>query len=375
MAKYIKKTNEGYAIDRFVQRDGIRLHVYKAGFETISDAKMAMGDEIERAFDRMRANRYGEKTLRQVSEAYFRDMAGKKSRQYAYAIRKKMERHFLPGFDLDAPARRELTEEKVARWYARFSSQSSPRADTKNKLLSDVRRFMEGCWRKEKVISSEEYASIMGILDNFKVPKAPAPERAVWGDDEVRRFLGACERGSSEWVMLSLLFYLGTRLGEFLALTWDCVDWANQEIRIGKQMIKDGGCMVTTELKTGASYRNCYLEDWVVGMLREYKEKEGNGEAAYLFHSRRYPNGERPMSFNDFRNEWAKAERKAGLPHATPHSARHRKATELVMLCRNEEEVKASAEFLGHSPSMMMDVYAHTSRESIKNLMARKGQS
>lgn len=373
MAKHIKKVESGYAIDRFVQRDGIRLHVYKAGFRTIADAKYAMDDEIQKAFDAVKSSRYGEKTLRQCAEAYFRDMSAKKSRQYAYSIRKKMEKHFLSHFDLDELARKELTEAKISQWYSKFGAYPEIRADTKNKLLSDVRRFMEGCWRKEKAISSEEYASIMGVLDNFKVPKAPTPEKAVWGEDEIGRFIASNERGSSKWVMFSLFFYLGARIAEFLALTWDCVDWDNQEIRIGKQLLKDGGYLVTDELKTGASYRSCYLEDWVMEMLKDYKKKEGNPEAAYLFHSDRNPNGERPMSFNDFRNHWAKSETKAGLPHTTPHSARHRKATELIMLCRNEEEVKASAEFLGHSPSMMMDVYAHTNRESIKKLMARKG--
>lgn len=373
MARYIRKTNDGYAIDRFVQRDGIRLHIYKAGFKTIADAKFAMDDEVERAFDALGASRFDERTLKQCAEAYFRDMSAKKSRQYAYSIRKKMEKHFLSHFDLGGLARKELTEANVSKWYAKFGASREPRADTKNKLLSDVRRFMEGCWRKEKVITSEEYASIMGVLDNFKVPKAPAPEKAVWSEEEIKRFINANEKGSSKWVMFSLFFYLGARIAEFLALTWDCIDWADQEIRIGKQLLKDGGYLVTDELKTGASYRSCYLEDWVIETLREHKKKEGNAETAYIFHSERHPSGDKPMSFNDFRNHWANAEKAAGLPHATPHSARHRKATELIMLCRNEEEVKASAEFLGHSPSMMMDVYAHTTRQSIKNLMARKG--
>lgn len=374
MAKYIKKTNEGYAIDRFVQKDGIRLHVYKAGFETIADAKMAMGDEIERAFDMMRASRYGERTLRESSQAFFRLMSDRKAISTAYSIRKKLAKHFLSHFDMDGLTKKEITEGSVAKWYRWFGAQSEPRADTKNTQLSDVRKFMDFLWRKEKVISSEEYASIMGVLDNFKTSKAPAPEKAIWTEEQIKAFIGASPEGDPLRVMYSLLFYLGARIGEFLALTWDCIDWGNQTLRISKQMTKNGGMFVTSELKTSASYRECYLEDWVIDMLREYKEKENNKETAYLFHSRKYADGSKPMSFNDFKTIWNERERKLGLPHTTPHSARHRKATELAMLCRNEEEVKASAEFLGHSPSMMMDVYAHTTRQSIKNLMARKRQ-
>lgn len=73
-SKYIVETTDGYAIDRLVQRDGIRLHVYKSGFRTIADAKFCMEETIDEAFDRMRSKRFDEKTLRDVAESFYRDM-------------------------------------------------------------------------------------------------------------------------------------------------------------------------------------------------------------------------------------------------------------------------------------------------------------
>lgn len=372
MAKYIVRNGDGYAIDRFVQRDGIRLHVYKAGYRTIADARLDMDEVVGKAFDDRERKADASKTLRAASERFFSLISERRAISTAYSIRKKLTKHFLSHFDMDGLVRKEITEESVSGWYSWFSAQPEPRADTKNTLIADVRKFMEHCWRKEKTISSEEYASIMGVLDSLKVSKAPKKEKEIWTEEQIKAFIDSNEKGSPRWVMYSLFFYLGARIGEFLALTWDSIDWEGQSMRISKQVVKNGGVYVTGELKTGASYRECYLEDWVIDMLRDYKGKEGNPETAYLFHSRFHPNGDQPMSFNDFKTVWNNKERELGLPHTTPHSARHRKATELMMLCRNEEEVKASAEFLGHSPSMMMDIYAHTTRESIKNLLARK---
>lgn len=79
-SKYIVETTDGYAIDRLVQRDGIRLHVYKSGFRTIADAKFCMDEAIDEAFDRMRSKRFDEKTLEQAFGIYMMDISSKKSR-------------------------------------------------------------------------------------------------------------------------------------------------------------------------------------------------------------------------------------------------------------------------------------------------------
>ena len=371
-SKYIVETADGYAIDRLVQRDGIRLHVYKSGFRTIADAKFAMKETIDEAFDRMRSERFDEKTLGQAFRVYMMDISSKKAEQTVYGIKTKLMKHFLPSFNMNRAAKKELTPERISSWYARFVTTESLNQDSKNKLLGNVRDFLAYCWKKTKVITSDSYADIMGILDPVTRDKAPRKEKVIWTDEELSSFIGVHPRGSMEWVMFTFFFYLGARKAEFLALTWDSIDWGKQTVKIDKQMIKSGGVKITHNLKTRASYRECYLSDEMAGILREYKEREGNPESSYIFHSRRNADGSAPMSFNDFREYWENAERKANVPHATPHSARHRKATELAMLCENQEDVRTSADFLGRSPSMMLDVYAHANAQSIKKLMERK---
>ena len=370
--KGIILTPEGYAIDKTVRRDGMRIHVYKSGFSTIAEAKANMRMAVEEACERKMRREFGMRTLRQSFDLFMKDVSLKRASQTVYSIEKKLMKHFLSHFDMDGLTTKEITCSSVMKWYQWFGAQSEPLPKTKNTLLADVRKFMEFLWRKDKSLSSEEYQDVMGVLDAFAQRKAPAKEKVVWNQEQVKAFIDATPKDSLDRLMMSLLFYLGTRIGEFLALTWDSVDFENDVIRIEKQMIKNGGMYLTQELKTNASYRECWMEGWVKDMLLDYKEslnKEDRNGDRFLFHVK--TDSRHPMSFHEFAVRWNKYEAKAGLPHTTPHSARHRKASELASLCTNEEEVKAASEFLGHSPSMMMEVYVHSKSTSMKNIMAR----
>lgn len=371
--KGIVQTSDGsYAIDTSVRRDGMKVHVYKSGFSTVAEAKANMRIAIDEAFDRRLRSAFGYRKLRESFDSFLRDMDTKKARQTVYGIDRKVTRHFLSHFDMEGLTPKEITCSKVTAWYEWFGSQSEPSNDTKNKLLSDVRKFMEFLWRKEKSITSECYQDIMGVLDSFAKRKAPPKEKEIWDREQVERFISATPRESRDRVMMSLLFYLGARIGEFLAITWGAVDFGKNVIRIERQVIKNKGAFVTEELKTSASYRECWMDDWVRDMLLDYKgslNAEDRQDGRFLFHAG--TDSRSPMSFHNFSYIWKRYERKAGLPHTTPHGARHRKASELAALCRNEEEVKAASEFLGHSPSMMMEVYVHSKSTSMKNILSR----
>lgn len=62
---------------------------------------------------------------------------------------------------------------------------------------------------------------------------------------------------------------------------------------------------------------------------------------------------------------------KAKVRKITPHAIRHAKATELMRVCRNMQEVKAAARFLGHSATMMIDTYGHYERSAQDALLKR----
>ena len=63
--------------------------------------------------------------------------------------------------------------------------------------------------------------------------------------------------------------------------------------------------------------------------------------------------------------------RKAGLPRLTSHGLRHTAATHMVRSARDVGELRAVADVLGHSPDMLMKVYAHALPESTRAVADR----
>ena len=63
----------------------------------------------------------------------------------------------------------------------------------------------------------------------------------------------------------------------------------------------------------------------------------------------------------------------AGLPRLTSHGLRHTAATHMVRGARNVGELRAVADVLGHSPDMLMKVYAHAMPESTRAVADRIG--
>jgi integrase len=64
---------------------------------------------------------------------------------------------------------------------------------------------------------------------------------------------------------------------------------------------------------------------------------------------------------------------KAGLPRVTSHGLRHTAATHQVRGARDVGELRAVADLLGHSPDMLMKIYAHAMPESTRAVADRIG--
>jgi integrase len=65
---------------------------------------------------------------------------------------------------------------------------------------------------------------------------------------------------------------------------------------------------------------------------------------------------------------------RAGLPRLTSHGLRHTAATLMVRDSTDLGELRAVADILGHSPDMLMKVYAHTLPESLRSVTAKIGE-
>jgi integrase len=66
--------------------------------------------------------------------------------------------------------------------------------------------------------------------------------------------------------------------------------------------------------------------------------------------------------------------RQADLPPLTSHGLRHTAATHMTRQAADLGELRAAAEVLGHSPEMMMQVYAHALPDSVRSVADRIGR-
>lgn len=221
-----------------------------------------------------------------------------------------------------------------------------------------------GCFRlaltaafKWRYLAPESYQNAIAILENIPENRGAKNEKKIWSKAETERFLSVIDDPMDQ-VIFELFVSLGARIGEFAGLTWDAVHLKSGYIEIKQQLVYNGKgkWVLSNDLKTRESYRLCKIPNRIVEMLKTYKETT-SGEG-FLFRSNEDPNY--PMSKATFRRKFYRYITLAKVPKITPHAIRHRKATDLMRVCRNMQEVKAAARYLGHSATMMIDTYGHS---------------
>jgi integrase len=104
--------------------------------------------------------------------------------------------------------------------------------------------------------------------------------------------------------------------------------------------------------KSKQSYRTVPLADAVVQALARHVELHGVGDHGVVLHG---PSG-RPLLPSRFARVWGRTRAQAGLPGARFHTSRHTFAS---MLLSGGVSVPAAAEYLGHTPKMLLTTYAH----------------
>lgn len=109
--------------------------------------------------------------------------------------------------------------------------------------------------------------------------KATSEHYPIWNREELHKFLGILEElpVTLPNVKNKLMFYIalttGARKGEFLGLTWDCVDLESCSLNINKAMkFVSGEKPALGTPKTKASIRTLYFDDYVKKLIQTYKE-------------------------------------------------------------------------------------------------------
>lgn len=167
----------------------------------------------------------------------------------------------------------------------------------------------------------------------------------------------------------SALFHValisGMRPGEYLGLTWDCVDWDQERVRVEKSLVATPGKpRFLGPPKTPESRRSISLPANVMDQLRDHLAQQEQLRAieGERWHDLDlvFPNS--VGNFRDLRNLSTRVFKQlletAGLPHEFRlYDLRHTCAT---LLLQADENVKVVSERLGHATvQLTLDTYSH----------------
>ncbi len=144
----------------------------------------------------------------------------------------------------------------------------------------------------------------------------------------------------------------GLRLGELLALTWDCIDWENEVLYVRQSFSEvRGKGMVLGTPKSEKSYRTVGLPNFVLEALRDQRLASSAQWVFSTSHST-------PFSHRNVLREFKKVSEKANLSSKIRiHDLRH---TFISHLLAENVPPRDVQEIAGHSSfAVTMDIYGH----------------
>ncbi len=214
-------------------------------------------------------------------------------------------------------------------------------------------------------------------------PKLLKKEINPLTDEKVKAFVSLC--GEERYGRVyKLILFTGLREGEALGLTWDCVDFAKNELKISKQLQRQGDRDVLVPLKNSKP-RYLTAPPFVMQLLREEKTHQleqrlaaGDGwqgwqsqeemKTGFVFVQ---DNGQNITGAALYQRYKHLAEQ-IGAPGSRVHDLRH---TYAVLALQNGDNVKTVQDNLGHATAAFtLDVYGHVS-EKMKDDSASRMQA
>lgn len=206
------------------------------------------------------------------------------------------------------------------------------------------------------VQTSLKQAYILGYTEHYEADKICRPRNAekrieCFNALEQRR-IEVYIRNNSKFKLYGIIIclYTGIRIGELLALEWQCVDLNACRLMVEKTCFYLKNQRFEDVPKTACSRRSIPFPKQLLPIFKElYKKRQTN----YVIEE----NG-KPIAVRSFQRSFELLLKKLNIPHRGFHSLRHTFATR-ALECGMD--VKTLAELLGHSnPAMTLKRYAHS---------------
>lgn len=320
----------------------------------------------------------------------------------------------------DIPASSPTVEAWMASWYTRASPAWAPStratrpgvirkhivAHLGDQRIGDLRRRDIATWHQTLAAAGLSPSSVRGahrilhraLADAVElevIDRNPASGVKVAGstqttvrpptDDELDAVLTALADDPQTLTIVQVDAVLGARRGELCALRWTDLDFDTATITVGRAISvgrQEG--MAERQTKTG-KVRTVGLDDATMHLLRAHRVRRLEqclavgarmDDGGFVFVPDADPTGRSPLRPTLVSRRFLAACRRAGVTGVRFHDLRHYVASWLL---RDGLDVRSTAEWLGHSPTMTLERYGHfippENRSAAERLAARRKRS
>jgi integrase len=239
------------------------------------------------------------------------------------------------------------------------ASRPTPSPTTVRSRALILRMALKDAFRHGKLHRDPTGLMVLPAKGEYQVsPMSVADARAIL-DAFVDQPLGPLVR---------LALATGMREGELLALRWQDVDLAGQQLSVTGTLERGGRTVAPT--KTSKSRRTVALDAATAGMLADLRRggvRSVDRARDFVFAG---PTGE-PLYARSVLREFQRVLRRAGLPVITIHQLRHGYAT---LMLEAGIDIAVVSKALGHSTiTTTVDTYMHVTPTSRRQAASRMG--
>lgn len=310
----------------------------------------------------------------------------------------KIQHDLLSGTYIDPTKARKTVEEYYVVWSARQPWRASSRESVEvafrlhilpalgARPLGSIRRGDVEAWAAGlgmAASTARKVAQYLGTMFEAAVADGLVPSNPTRGAKRPRvesspvvpftqKQLDRLWELCPEWFHVGLVLgaMCGLRQGEAAGLVIDRLDLPRRTLKVDRQLLSPSdGPPVFGPPKTARSYRTVPLAEVAANAIAAHLERFGTGADGLVLHE-----GGRPVRRQRLDDVWEVLRDAAGLPKARYHDLRHTYASTLLS---HGVSVAAAAEYLGHTPAVLLKTYAHLmpadhdrAREAIQSAFA-----
>lgn len=268
----------------------------------------------------------------------------------AYKLKKSLDKNILNYFKI---YKLNYIKMNVITLYYNYLQKQNLSPKYQNKMVGYLKELL--------TYASDNYNFDRKVLSKINKKRITSIENQqnsewnFWTYDEFNLFISYVD--NEYWSLIfNFMYFTGLRIGEFIALTWNDLNFKNKTLRINKSYTNKSGNkdIHIVDPKTSNSIREIDLDDNLIDLLTKHYKNESQ---IYKFQKDMNIFGNidyiAPTTFARYLDLYIK---KANVKRITPHGFRHSHVSLLFHLGCDELEV---AERVGDTVEVIRKTYYH----------------